>query len=136
MLTSTKNKNNNMQTVLRRMRESSGLTMRQVGAMIGISHVAISQFENQKLNLPDYRIEQLVKAYGYTLDEFNKIMGRAPVVSPKDDCYAMIERLDDEQLLAVRSILNQILRISQRESVTIPVGKLSQEISTNKTMTA
>jgi transcriptional regulator with XRE-family HTH domain len=99
------------------MRESAELTMRQVGAMIGVSHVAISQFENQKLDLPDYRIEQLVKAYGYTMDEFNKIMGRsAPVVSPKDDCYAMIERLDEDQLVAIRSVMAQLLKTPGRET--------------------
>ncbi len=92
------------------MRESSELTMRQVGAMIGISHVAVSQFENGKLALPDYRIEQLVKAYGYTMDEFNKIVGRAPVISPKDDCHAMIDRMDDNQLSALRGVMSQMLR--------------------------
>lgn len=40
--------------------------MRQVGAMIGVSHVAISQFENKKIDLPGYRIEQLVKARGHS----------------------------------------------------------------------
>ena len=116
MLTSTKNKNQGIPNVLRRMRESSGLTMRQVGGMIGISHVAISQFENQKLALPDYRVEQLVRAYGYTIDEFHKIMGRAPVVSPKDDCHAMIDRLDDDQLVAMRTIMNQVLRTYTKEN--------------------
>ena len=93
MLTTAKTKEKSLTTVMRRMRESSELTMRQVAAMIGVSHVAISQFENQKLSLPDYRIEQLVKAYGYTMDEFNKIMGRAPVTSPLDDCHAMVEKI-------------------------------------------
>ena len=112
MLTSARNKETNITTVLRRMRESSGLTMRQTGGMIGISHVAISQFENKKLDLPAYRIEQLVKAYGFTMGEFEKIMGRGPAASPKDDCHAMIDRMDDEQLTAVRAILSQILRSS------------------------
>jgi transcriptional regulator with XRE-family HTH domain len=126
MLTNEKKKETRVPIVLRRMRESSELTMREVGAMIGISHVAISQFENQKLNLPDYRIEQLVKAYGYTMDEFNKIIGKAIVISPKDDCYAMIDRMDDEQLLAVRGILNQVLRASTVKQDVTPVGKLEK----------
>ena len=120
MLKTTKDKNSNVATVMRRMRESSELTMRQTAAMIGISHVSISQFENQKLDLPAYRIEQLVKAYGYSMHEFNKIMGKsAPVVSLKDDCYAMIERLDDDQLIAIRAVMNQILRT---KSVAIARG--------------
>lgn len=122
MLTTIKKKDTNVPTVLRRMRESSELTMRQVGAMIGISHVAISQFENRKLDLPDYRIEQLVKAYGYTMDEFNKIMGKAPVVSPKDDCFAMLEKLNDDQFVAIRAILNLILQPLRQESVAKPAS--------------
>jgi transcriptional regulator with XRE-family HTH domain len=75
MKISANTKENNVSIVLKRMRESAGLTMRQAGAIVGISHVAISQFENRKLDLPEYRIEQLVKAYGLTLEDFNKLMG-------------------------------------------------------------
>ena len=107
-------KNQNRPNVLRRMRESSGLTMRQAGGLIGISHVSISQFENQKLSLPEYRIEQMVKAYGFSNDEFLKIMGRAPVINLKDDCRAMIDRLDDEQLVAMRGVMIQLLRAAKQ----------------------
>jgi transcriptional regulator with XRE-family HTH domain len=94
------------------MRESSGLTMRQAGGMIGISHVAISQFENQKLDLPDYRIDQMLKAYGFSQEEFHKILGRPPVTSPKDDCHAMIDQMDDEQLRAIHAVMGQMVRVS------------------------
>ena len=117
MGSNSKKKSSNLPTVMRRMRESAELTMRQVGAMIGVSHVAISQFENEKLDLPDYRIEQMVKAYGFSMDEFNKIMGRsAPVVSPKDDCYAMIEKLSEEQLAVMRSIMSELLKRNGKDS--------------------
>ena len=116
MLTRCKSKENNTHIVLRRMRESSGLTMRQVGGMIGISHVAISQFENQKLRLPEYRVEQLIKAYGFTLDEFSKIIGKAVVVNLQDDCHAMLDRMSDEQLAALRAIMNQLLLVSGETS--------------------
>jgi transcriptional regulator with XRE-family HTH domain len=136
MLTTSKKKETNVPTVLRRMRESSELTMRQVGAMIGISHVAVSQFENRKLDLPDYRIEQLVKAYGYTMEEFDKIMGRAIVISPKDDCPAMIDRMDEEQLSAMRSVMNQLMRTFRNENAAAPVRQMSQSSSTNVIKTA
>ena len=126
MKISASTKENNVATVLRRMRESAGLTMRQVGAVVGISHVAISQFENRKLDLPEYRIEQLVKAYGLTVEDFNKLMGRAPVGSPKDDCRAMIDRMDDEQLTAVRAVLGQILRSSAQGNVAKPAKQMPQ----------
>jgi len=126
MLTTARKKETNEPTVLRRMRESSGLTMRQVGGMIGISHVAISQFENRKLDLPAYRVEQLVKAYGFTMEEFGKIMGRAPVLNPKDDCHAMIDRMDDDQLTALRAVLSQLLRSSAQGIVATPIKQMPQ----------
>ncbi len=114
MLTTAKRKESSLPIVMRRMRESSQLTMRQAGAMIGISHVSISQFENQKLVLPDYRIEQLVKAYGYTSEEFHKILGKPPVTSPLDDCHSMIDRLNEDQLTAVRGVLMQLVYTAAR----------------------
>ena len=113
-----KTKENNTHIVMRRMRESSGLTMRQAGGMIGISHVAISQFENQKLKLPDYRIEQLVKAYGFTLNEFAKIIGKEVVVNLKDDCHSMLDRMNDEQLAALRAIMSQLIFAHHKTSKT------------------
>ena len=109
MLTDRKNKNPDTHTALRRMREASGLTMRQTAALVGLSHVAISQFENKKLNLPDSRVDALVRTYGYTQTDFEKILGRKPVGSPKDDCRAMLDRLNDDQLLAIRNVIAQLV---------------------------
>jgi transcriptional regulator with XRE-family HTH domain len=109
MSKSIKIKDADARNSLRRMRESSGLTMRQAGGLIGISHVSISQFENQKLDLPEYRIEQMVKAYGFTMDDFSRMTGRVPVMSSKDDCHAMIDRLGDEQLSALRAVMVLLL---------------------------
>lgn len=125
MLTTKKKKNEGLPNVLRRMRESSGLTMRQAGGLIGVSHVTISHFENEKLSLPAFRIEQFVKAYGFTMEEFNKIMRCAPIVHPRDECHKMIDQLDDDQLSAIRSVLTQVLRTSVRSKDTIPDNKMS-----------
>ncbi|NUN04668.1 MAG: helix-turn-helix domain-containing protein [Bdellovibrio sp.] len=114
-----KKKEEKVYILLRRMRESADLTMREVGAMIGVSHVTISQFENGKLDLPEYRIEQLVKAYGLKMDDFNKIIGREPIGNLKDDCRAMLDRLDNEQLAALRSILTQFLRSPVIQDVAV-----------------
>ncbi len=103
-------KETNTPTVLRRMRESSGLTMRQVAGMVGISHAAISQFENGKMSLPEYRVEQLARAYGFSPEEFHKIAGHEPGANPKDDCHCMIDRLDGDQLAAMRAVMAQLLR--------------------------
>lgn len=127
MKLSSREKQEHVHIVLRRMREAADLTMRQVGAMIGVSHVTISQFENGKLDLPDYRIEQLVRAYGLDMSDLNKVLGRPLVASPKDDCHSIIDRLDEEQLVAVSSILRQIVRISVNGNAALSPGRVSQK---------
>lgn len=126
MKLSAKEKNAQAHVLLRRMRESAELTMRQVGGLIGVSHVTISQFENGKLELPAYRIEQLVNAYGLTMDDFNKILGRAPVVSLKDDCRAMIDRMSEEQLVVLRGLLKMICSNGDVRTVAVANAKASQ----------
>lgn len=113
-------------TLLRRMRESAELTMRQVGALIGVSHVTISQFENGKLELPDFRIEQMVSAYGLTMQDFYKILGHAPAGNPKDDCHAMLNKMNETQLAAIRAVLKEILQACSTENAAQPNSKLSQ----------
>ena len=103
-------KNQSEANVLRRLRESSGLTLRQTGGLIGVTHTTIAQFENEKRTFTTFRIEQLVKAYGYTMEEYYKILGRKAVISVKDDCATMLEMLDDDQLSALRGIMSQFLR--------------------------
>lgn len=126
MKLSAKEKNAQAHVLLRRMRESAELTMRQVGGLIGVSHVTISQFENGKLELPAYRIEQLVNAYGLTMEDFNKILGRAPVVSLKDDCRAMIDRMSEEQLVVLRGLLKMICSNGDVRTVAVASAKASQ----------
>ena len=108
-------------TVLRRMRESASITMRQAGGIVGISHVAISQFENGKLNLPAYRVDQLVQAYGFTKEDFYKIVGKEPAVNLKDDCHSMIDQMSEAQLAAVHSVM--ALLFSPKGNPTHKVGE-------------
>ena len=75
-----------------------------------MTHTTIAQFENEKRTFTTFRIEQLVKAYGYTMEEYYKILGRKAVISVKDDCATMLEMLDDDQLSALRGIMSQFLR--------------------------
>ena len=111
-------KNQSEATVLRRLREAAGLTIRQAGGLLGVAHTTISQFETGKRTFTTFRIEQLVKAYGYTMEEYLKILGRKAVINLKDDCVTMIDLLDDDQLSAIRAVMSQMLRVSQSPIAT------------------
>ena len=116
----TEKRNQSAANVLRRLREKAELTTRQAPGIIGVTHTTISQFENGKRDFSGYRIEQLVKAYGYTMDQFHKILGHKSVISYKDDCIAMIELLDDEQLGAIQAVISQLLRRPLNQNVASP----------------
>ena len=105
---------NSVASVMKRLRENAGLTTRQAAGIIGVTHTTISQFETGRRDFPSLRIEQLVKGYGYTMEEFEKILGHRSVISHKDDCITMIGQLDDDQLSAIRSVLSQMLRNSRK----------------------
>lgn len=117
--------------VLKRLRENARLTTRQVGGLLGVTHTTISQFENGKREFSSLRIEQLVKAYGYTMEQFEKILGHRSVISYKDDCITMIGQLDDDQLAAVRSVLSQLLRQPQIQTIAASSSEEEQAATLN-----
>lgn len=123
----TQTKNQSEATVLRRLRESAGLTIRQAGGLLGVAHTTISHFENERRTFTTFRIEQLVKAYGYTMEEYYKILGRKAVISVKDDCVTMIELMDDEQLSAIRAVMAQMLRKPLGQNLADQKEKMSQD---------
>jgi transcriptional regulator with XRE-family HTH domain len=110
------------------LRENAGLTTRQAGAVVGVSHTTISQFETGKRASEGFRIEQLVKAYGYTMEQFNRITGNKTVLNFKDDCLAMLNLMDDEQLAAIRAVMSQMLRRPLSQSLAELNGEVPREI--------
>ncbi|MCE3012971.1 MAG: helix-turn-helix domain-containing protein [Proteobacteria bacterium] len=71
----TKNKNESVANVLKRLRENARLTTRQAASIVGVTHTTISHFENGKRAVEGFRVEQMVRAYGYTMEQFDKIAG-------------------------------------------------------------
>ncbi len=112
--------------VLKRLREKAELTTRQAGGIIGVTHTTISQFENGKRDFAGFRIEELVRAYGYTMDQFHKILGHQSVVSYKDDCLAMVKLLDEDQLGAIRAVIFQLLRKPLSQNVAISTDEAAR----------
>lgn len=95
--------------LLRRIRESANLTMRQLAMQVGISHTAISQLEHGKLELPRSRIEQIVLACGHKIEDFEKMMGKGFVeINYKDECHSLIKGFDEETLRVLYSLMKRI----------------------------
>ena len=92
--------------LVRNVRESSGMTMRQLGLRIGISHSAISQLEHGKLELPRSRVEQIITACGLSMADFEKLLGKG-FVAPnyRDECISIIKILDTDSIMIFYQLL-------------------------------
>ncbi len=122
-----KSKNESVANVLKRLRENAGLTTRQAASIVGVTHTTISHFENGKRAVQGFRVEQFVRAYGYTMEQFNKITGNNTVLSFKDDCITMISLMDDEQLAAIRAVMSQMLRRPLSQSLADQKSEVTLE---------
>ncbi|MGK5089872.1 helix-turn-helix transcriptional regulator [Bdellovibrionota bacterium FG-2] len=58
--------------ILRFMRMSRGISMREAGARNGISDSAINHYEQGRMNISSKRLQQLIGCYGYTMQEFEE----------------------------------------------------------------
>lgn len=76
---------------------------------IGVSHTASSQVEHGKLELPYGRIDQIVRACGQSMSDFEKMMGKS-FVAPnyRDECISMVKALDGETINIISQLLNKI----------------------------
>ena len=93
--------------ILRYMRMSRQISMRAAGKRNGLSDSAIAHYETGRMDISTDRIRQLVENYGYTMQDFEEYTAGKPlpVLSIKDECYCLIDRLDETKLRAVHALL-------------------------------
>ena len=94
-------------TVLRWMRMSRRTSMREAGRRNGCSDSSISHYEQGRMDIKPDRVRHLVESYAYSMREFEEYLAGKPlpVLSIKDECFSMIDRLDDSKLRAVHALL-------------------------------
>ena len=93
--------------ILRYMRMSKGMTQRKAAAACSLCHALINHYEQGRLDIPKHRLEQLVRLYGYTPEEFMAYLGDKPipVLDLKDECVGLLDRIDEAKLRAVHAVL-------------------------------
>ena len=81
--------------------------MRAAGAQVGISDLSINHYEQGRMDISPERLRQLVESYAYTMQDFDDYKGGKPlpVLSIKDECICLIDRLDETKLRAVHALL-------------------------------
>lgn len=94
--------------ILRNIRISADMTMRELAVHLGISHPAISQVEHGKLNLPRYRQEQWVTLCGCTVHEYDKLLGKKlQIINHKAELISMLKNLDQETIELAYNVIKR-----------------------------
>jgi transcriptional regulator with XRE-family HTH domain len=93
--------------ILRFMRMSRRISMREAGRRNGISDSAISHYEQGRMDVSRERLQHMIESYGYTVKDFDEYAeGKPlPVLCIKDECFCLIDRLDETKLRAVHALL-------------------------------
>jgi transcriptional regulator with XRE-family HTH domain len=94
-------------TIVRFMRMSRKISMRQAAQMLNLSDSLISHIEQGRQDLPRKRAEAMVSAYGYTWADFELFLAadEIPYADPKDACIQMLDRIPTSKLSMVLTIL-------------------------------
>lgn len=94
-------------SILKFMRESRKLSMRNAGSLLGVSDSMISHIENGRADLRPEITLRILKLYGYTFEQFIS-MSKGEMELPQSlrrECLEIIKRLDEEKLRTVKAIL-------------------------------
>lgn len=93
--------------VLKFLRESRKLSMRNAGRIIGTSDACINHSENGRLDLTPKIIMKLLNAYGYDWTYFEKLVKGEIDLPDNDleDCIQILKRMKSEKLKVVKNIL-------------------------------
>lgn len=93
--------------VLRFMRMSKGISMRAAGRLVDLSDSWVSHVEQGRMDLDEAKISRLIEAYGFARREYETLLasGEVPYTNIKDECIALIDRIDDEKLKTVLAVL-------------------------------
>ena len=91
---------------LRHMRHSRGMSLNEAGRECGISGSAIAHIEQGRMDVSSKRIETMVAAYGFTMDQFYEyIEGKTVPINFRDESIALLRELDEARLPMVHALL-------------------------------
>lgn len=93
--------------IVRFMRLSRGISQSEAAKICHVSTAAIGHFEHGRMDITPARLEQFLTAYKYTSEEFEEYRaGKAiPVMSVRDECIGLLDRIDEVKLRAVHAVL-------------------------------
>jgi transcriptional regulator with XRE-family HTH domain len=94
--------------LLKFLRESRNLSMRNAGRLLGKSDAIINHAENGRLDLTPTLILSFLEIYGYTYDQYQKMLNSEFSVPEHtlSECIGILKRLDPSKLKTIKNILD------------------------------
>lgn len=109
--------------MLRKIRKEKGLTMKQLGSIVGVTEAAISQYETGKREADFETLLKISEALDCTVDYLlgREIQKEKPGVSEDDELSEKkklvinkIKNMDDGQIEAIDRIADSILSLRKK----------------------
>lgn len=93
--------------LLKFLRESRTLSMRQAGRLVGKSDAIINHAENGRLDITPDLILKLLSAYGYSFEQWEKMLSSEFSVPQHtlSECIEILKRLEPSKLKTIKNIL-------------------------------
>ena len=94
-------------SVLKYLRESRKLSIRNAAKMIGVSDTKVNHIENGRCDLNPQIILKFLNGYGYSYEEFMELLNGKKKMPENtySECIEILKRLDKEKLKTVKAIL-------------------------------
>ncbi len=97
---------------LRYMRIIRGIPQREAARRMGLAESTVGHYEQGRMAISEDRLNGFLEIYGFTREEFDAfISGKTaiPAVSMRDECFTLVNRLDESKLKAVHAMLTSFL---------------------------
>lgn len=93
--------------MLRHVRVSRGISQRVASKRCGLSAATVGHYENGRMEISDFRLNEFLKIYGCDRKDFDDYMNgkEVPIISVKEDCINLLGRIDEAKLRTVHAVL-------------------------------
>ena len=114
--------------VLIYLRNAAGLSLKAAAKNLPISFSAISHIENGNMSLPYERIEHMVKAYGYDMKEFFKLMkGKELPPCYKNQCQKLLWKVPPSRMQELHNYMQELTNGSPKTKPFTKMKLVSNE---------
>ncbi len=97
--------------ILRYMRLSKRVSLSKAGKIVHITGSAIAHIEQGRMEVSKARIETLVSAYGYTMEEYLEFSdGKEVPRNLRDECILLLRQCDERKVHMLHPVISNLAK--------------------------